>query len=51
MTLNTSKCHLLVLVYKDKLMFAKVGCVCFFLENHAKMLGKESSKDVVSVTR
>ena len=39
MTLNASKCHLLVSGYKDELMFAKVGGELLWEEHSAKLLG------------
>ena len=39
MTLNASKCHLLVSGYKDQLMFAKVGGELLWEEHSAKLLG------------
>ena len=39
MTLNASKCHLLVSGYKDELMFATVGDALIWEEVSAKLLG------------
>ena len=39
MTLNASKCHLLVSGYKDEFMFAKVGDELLCEEHSAKLLG------------
>ena len=39
MTLNASKCHLLVSGYKDEFMFAKVGGELLWEEHSAKLLG------------
>ena len=39
MTLNASKCHLLVSGYKDELMVANLGGELLWEEDSAKLLG------------